>query len=74
MVEQLASRMLGPGGSDAGCDRSLELVDQLIDLELAGQVLPSPLLDVARHLAGCPDCREDYEGIRALTRDQGPDR
>jgi predicted anti-sigma-YlaC factor YlaD len=71
MVEQLASRMLGPGGSDAGCDRSLELVDQLIDLELAGQVLPAPLLEVARHLAACPDCREDYEGIRALAGDKG---
>jgi hypothetical protein len=70
MAEQLASRMLGPGGSDAGCDRSLELVDQLIDLELAGHVLPAPLLEVARHLAACPDCREDYEGIRALAGDQ----
>jgi predicted anti-sigma-YlaC factor YlaD len=74
MVEQLARQMLGPGGSDAGCDRSLELVDQLIDLELAGQVLPAPLLDVARHLAACPDCREDYEGIRALAGDQGRNR
>jgi len=74
MAEQLARRMLGPGGSDAGCDRSLELIDQLVDLELAGQEPPESLLEVARHLAACPDCREDYEGIRALAGEQGLDR
>ena len=73
MAEPFAIRILGPGGSDAGCDRSLDLVDQLIDLELAGRALPPPLLEVARHLAACPDCGEDYEAIRALARGLGPD-
>ena len=68
MAEQLATRILGPGGPDAGCEHSLEVVDQLIDLELAGQPLPTSMLPVAKHLAACPDCREDYEGIRALAR------
>lgn len=73
MAEQLATRLLGPGRSDAGCDRSLDVIDQLIDLELAGQPLPASLLAVARHLVACPDCREDYEGIRALARREDPD-
>ena len=70
MAVQLATLILGPGGSDAGCDRSLDLVDQLIDLELAGQAVPAPLLEVASHLAACPDCREDYEAILALAGNQ----
>ena len=73
MAEQLATQILGTGGSDAGCERSLELVDQLIELELAGQAPPASLLAVARHLLACPDCGEDYEGIRALARGEDPE-
>lgn len=74
MAQPLAMLILGPGGSDAGCDHSLDVVDQLIDLELAGQALPKRLLGVARHLAACPDCREDYEAIVALAGDQDMSR
>ena len=70
MAEQHASRILGPRGSDAGCDRSLELVDELVDLELAGEAMRDSLREVAKHLAACPDCGEDYEGIRTLARKQ----
>ena len=35
---QTLRRILGPTGTDAGCERSLEVGDQLVEEELAGRV------------------------------------
>lgn len=59
-------RMLGLTGADAGCERSMELFDQVVEAELAGRAPAEAFPEVAVHLEGCPDCREDYEGLRAL--------
>jgi hypothetical protein len=68
MADQLVRRVLGPVGPDAGCDRTLELLDELVELESAGRAAPASFAAVTRHLEACPDCREDYEGLRALAR------
>lgn len=65
---QTLRRILGPTGTDAGCERSLEVGDQLVEEELAGRVAAEMFPDVALHVEACPDCREDYEGLRKLAR------
>lgn len=66
MADDLTRRVLGPVGADPGCEGALERLDELVELELAHRVPAGPLLEVARHLEACPDCREDYEGLREL--------
>lgn len=60
-------RILGPVGPDSGCERSGDLLDQLVEAERAGRPMTKALRAVANHLEGCPDCREDYLGLSALT-------
>jgi hypothetical protein len=69
MADQLVARVLGPVGPDAGCDGTLALLDELVELESTGRTAPESFAAVTRHLEACPDCREDYEGLRALARD-----
>lgn len=59
-------RILGPTGPDSGCERSGDLLDQLVETERASRPMTKALRAVANHLEGCPDCREDYLGLRAL--------
>ena len=59
-------RILGPAGPDSGCDRAGDLLDQLVEAERAGRPMTEALRAVATHLEGCPDCHEDYLGLRAL--------
>lgn len=66
MTERLARRLLGPTGDDPGCEGALDRLDELVELALALTTPAGPLVAVARHLDACPDCREDYEGMREL--------
>lgn len=59
---------LGSTGPDAGCERSLELLDRVVEAELAGRAARDAFPDIAAHLEACPDCREDYEGLLELAR------
>lgn len=64
----LLARMLGPTGEDAGCERTLEMLDAYVDQEAAGQPAATLYPDVARHLVGCPDCRGDETALLDLVR------
>jgi hypothetical protein len=59
-------RLLGPIGDQVSCDQCFELLDQYVELELAGRDADALLPGVQTHLDGCPACREDYESLRAL--------
>ena len=61
-------RILGTAGPDAGCDLSGDLLDQLIEAEAAGRPAAQLFPKVAAHLASCPDCHEDYLGLREAAR------
>jgi hypothetical protein len=63
-------RLLGPVGVDAGCDRGLALLDQFVELELAGGDAAIAFPGLAAHLEGCPDCSEDYLALRRLASDR----
>ncbi len=68
--QELLRRVLGPPGEDAGCERSIEVLDEYVEHELAGRPATTLYPDVARHLAACPDCREDRDALVDLVRPQ----
>jgi hypothetical protein len=59
-------RVLGPTGFEVTCEQCFELLDQYVDLELAGEDADRHLPGLRTHLGGCPACREDHESLRAL--------
>ena len=59
-------RLLGPDGPEVSCDQCFELLDEYVDLELAGQDADARLPGMAAHLEGCPACREDHVSLREL--------
>ena len=59
-------RLLGPTGQEVSCEQCFELLDQYVELELAGADADARLPGLGNHLDGCPACREDHESLRAL--------
>ena len=53
--------LLGPAGPEVSCDECFEHLDEYVE----GKEIPG----MAAHLEGCPACREDYESLLALVRD-----
>jgi hypothetical protein len=64
--EQVLGRMLGPAGTEIGCDECFEQLDRYVDLELAGHDADATLPGLRAHLDGCPACREEHESLLAL--------
>lgn len=60
---ELLNRVLGPTGEDAGCERTLEVLDEYVEHEVAGRPAATLFPDVARHLAACPDCGGDRSAL-----------
>ncbi|MGH3002786.1 MAG: hypothetical protein ACRDM1_09030 [Gaiellaceae bacterium] len=63
--ERLA-RLLGPAGSEVGCDACFDELDRYVELQLAGADADAAVPGLREHLAGCPACREEHESLRAL--------
>lgn len=57
-------RLLGPTGYEVSCDECFELLDEYVDLELAGEDADAKLPGMRAHLEGCPACHEDHESLR----------
>jgi hypothetical protein len=64
-------RLLGPTGFEVTCEQCFELLDQYVELELAGADADERLPGLRTHLQGCPACREDHESLRALVAADG---
>ncbi len=58
--------LIGSAGPDAGCDACGDVLDVYVESELAGLAPAERLPEAAAHLAACPDCREDHDGLVAL--------
>jgi hypothetical protein len=65
---QLISRLLGPAGHEITCEECFELLDEYVDLELAGRDADTRLPGMREHLQGCPACREDHDSLRDFLR------
>lgn len=61
---ELIARLLGPVGPEISCERCFEVLDEYVDLELAGADADARLPGLRAHLEGCPACREDHESLR----------
>lgn len=63
--------LLGPAGPEIGCDACFELLDEYVDVELAGSDADARIPGMRDHLEGCPACREEYESLRELATGEG---
>lgn len=48
-----------------GCDDAFELLDQYVELVLAGEPAQDLLPQVAEHLECCKACREEFELLKS---------
>jgi hypothetical protein len=60
------NRILGPTEPEVTCEQCFDLLDQYVELELAGADTDAQLPGLRAHLAGCPACREDHEALHDL--------
>ena len=72
--ENTLNRVLGPTEPEVTCEQCFELLDQYVELELAGADPDAKLPGLRAHLAGCPACREDHTSLRDLIRTEGTAR
>jgi len=54
--------LLGPVGPEIGCDECFDRLDEYVE----GRDVPG----MGAHLEGCPACREEYESLAALVREE----
>jgi hypothetical protein len=68
-------RILGPTEPEVTCEQCFDLLDQYVEVEVAGADADAQLPGLRAHLAGCPACREDHESLRDLVsaRDSSAD-
>jgi hypothetical protein len=69
----LITRLLGAEGPEVTCEECFELLDQYVDLEVAGEDADAQLPGMLAHFQGCPACREDHESLRDFVLRQAPD-
>ena len=65
-TSQIVERLLGPAGTELGCDACFEELDRYVDLELLGHDADVAIPGMREHLVGCPACREEHESLAAL--------
>ena len=65
-LRQALGRLLGPKEPEIGCDECFALLDQYVELELAGEDPDATIPGLRAHLEGCPACREEHDSLRAL--------
>lgn len=55
--------------AEIDCERLQALLPAVVDFEIGGENLPAErLAQVRAHLAHCPDCADEYEGLRTVAR------
>lgn len=64
--QDLIARVLGPSEPEVSCEDCFELLDEFVELELAGADVDARLPGMRAHLQGCPACHEDHESLRDL--------
>jgi hypothetical protein len=69
-MTDLRRRLLGPAEPEVGCDECFELLDEYVELELAGADADARHPGMRSHFEGCPACREEHESLLALLRSE----
>jgi hypothetical protein len=60
--------LLRAGHDDAGCDAGAAIMDQYVEIELAGGDPAERFPGTAIHLRSCPGCRADHDGVLEALR------
>jgi hypothetical protein len=68
-VNDVLSRLLGPGEPEVSCEVCFEELDRYVELELAGADAEAAVPGMAAHLRGCPACSEEHASLTALLID-----
>ena len=63
---QLIAKLLGPCGPEVSCEECFELLDEYVELELAGNDADARLPGMRAHLKDCSACHEDHDSLRDL--------
>jgi hypothetical protein len=71
MRDPVIAALLGPGRPEVDCDTCFAELDRYVELEIALADAETAVPGMRAHLAGCGACREEYEGLLALLRDDG---
>jgi hypothetical protein len=71
MNDPVIAALLGPGQPEVDCDTCFDVLDRYVELEIAHADAETAVPGMRAHLAGCGACREEYEGLVALLRDDG---
>lgn len=61
---ELIKRLLGPAEAQVTCEECFSVLDEYVDLELAGEDAAARLPGMRAHLEGCPACHEDHQSLR----------
>jgi hypothetical protein len=64
--DQAIERLLGPTGYQVTCDECFDLLDEYVELELAGVDADARISGMRTHLNGCSACHEEHDSLRAL--------
>jgi hypothetical protein len=64
-------RLLGPTGYQVTCEECFDLLDEYVELEVAGHDADERIPGMRAHFEGCPACHEDHESLRALVASDG---
>jgi hypothetical protein len=67
-LRRLLQRLADTEDAEISCAECFDLVSQYVDLEAAGQADDRTLPALEQHLRQCGVCREEYETLRALVR------
>lgn len=54
--------------SDAGCHAGIPILDEYVEIELAGGDPAGRFPGTATHLKACAGCRTDHDGLLEATR------
>jgi hypothetical protein len=68
-VNDVLSRLLGPGEPEVSCEVCFEELDRYVELELTGADAEAAVPGMAAHLRGCPACSEEHASLTALLID-----
>jgi predicted anti-sigma-YlaC factor YlaD len=65
-LTQWLERIYATAENEIDCEQLQAALSAYVDLDLAGQDPAARFPQVKAHLAQCPDCAEEYEGLRKV--------
>jgi hypothetical protein len=69
MRDPVTAALLGPGQPEVDCETCFAELDRYAELVMSQADAETAVPGMGAHLAGCGACREEFEGLLALLRD-----